>query len=126
MATRILIADNDEQSLTGLGTLLTDLGYAVTLARTLDEAIAAATREAPAVAIVALSLAQDDPGALVRPLRSARASTSPASPAPMLIALANWGESRHRDAALAAGFDVHLVRPVGLDQLTLILSMTGP
>lgn len=124
MVTRILIADNDEQSLTGLGTLLTDLGYAVTLARTLDEAIAAATREAPAVAIVALSLAQDDPGALVRPLRSARASSS--SPAPMLIALANWGESRHRDAALAAGFDVHLVRPVGLDQLTLILSMTGP
>ncbi|QGZ62602.1 response regulator [Paraburkholderia acidisoli] len=131
MATRILIADNDETSLTGLDTLLTDLGYEVTLARTLDEAVAAAAREAPAVAIVALSLAADDPEALARPLLAASRPGSaqgaiPAAPhVPMLIAISGWGESRHRDAALAAGFDVHLVRPVGLDQLTLILSMTG-
>jgi CheY-like chemotaxis protein len=44
---------------------------------------------------------------------------------PLLIALSGWGESQHRDEALAAGFDVHLVRPVGLDQLTFILSMIG-
>jgi hypothetical protein len=42
-----------------------------------------------------------------------------------LIGLAGWGESQHRDEAVAAGFDVHLVRPVGLDQLMFILSMTG-
>ncbi|WP_322104821.1 response regulator [Paraburkholderia sp. J41] len=125
MAAHILIADNDEKSLTGLGTLLTDLGYAVTLARTLDEALAAAARQAPAVAIVALSLAGDDPGTIVRALRAATPAPSSMPQAPMLIALAGWGESRHRDAALAAGFDVHLVRPVGLDQLMLILSMTG-
>lgn len=123
MATRILIADNDETSLTGLHTLLTDLGYDVALARTLDETVAAAARETPAVAILALSLADDDPEALARPLRAAAAQAS--AHVPMLIAISGWGETRHRDAALAAGFDVHLVRPVGLDQLTLILSMTG-
>ncbi|SDD21092.1 response regulator [Paraburkholderia lycopersici] len=120
MDTRILIADNDEKSLNGLGTLLTDLGYAVSMARTLDEAFGLAARGKPAVAIIALSLAQDEPGAIVRRLRAVSGGHIP-----LLIALAGWGESRHRDEALAAGFDVHLVRPVGLDQLMFILSMTG-
>ena len=120
METRILIADNDEKSLDGLSTLLTDLGYGVAVARTLDEAIERAARGAPDVAIVALSLAQDEPSDIVRRLRAVSGERIP-----MLIALAGWGESRHRDEALAAGFDVHLVRPVGLDQLMFILSMTG-
>ncbi|MEM5452380.1 response regulator [Paraburkholderia guartelaensis] len=120
METRILIADNDEKSLDGLSTLLTDLGYGVSVARTLDEALDLAARGAPDVAIVALSLAQDEPGAIVRALRAISGER-----VPLMIALAGWGESRHRDEALTAGFDVHLVRPVGLDQLMFILSMTG-
>ncbi|WP_321960211.1 response regulator [Paraburkholderia sp. J7] len=120
METRILIADNDEKSLDGLSTLLTDLGYGVSAARTLDEALDLAARGAPNVAIVALSLVQDEPGTIARQLRAVSGER-----APLLIALAGWGESRHRDEALAAGFDVHLVRPVGLDQLMFILSMTG-
>ncbi|TDG07986.1 response regulator [Paraburkholderia guartelaensis] len=120
METRILIADTDEKSLDGLSNLLTDLGYGVSVARTLDEALDLAARGAPDVAIVALSLAQDEPGAIVQHLRAVSGER-----VPLLIALAGWGESRHRDEALAAGFDVHLVRPVGLDQLMFILSMTG-
>ena len=65
METRILIADHDEKSLTGLGTLLADLHYATAMAKTLDDAAEAATRFAPDVVIVALSLApDDDPAAL--------------------------------------------------------------
>jgi DNA-binding response OmpR family regulator len=120
METRILIADNDEKSLDGLSTLLTDLGYDVAVARTLDEALERAARGTPDVAIVALSLAPDEPATLVRRVRAINADR-----APLLIALAGWGESRHRDEVLAAGFDVYLVRPVGLDQLMFILSMTG-
>lgn len=121
METRILIADHDEKSLAGLGTLLADLHYATAMAKTLDDAAEAATRFAPDVVIVALSLSlapDDEPAALARRLREACGARTP-----LLIALSGWGESRHRDEALAAGFDVHLVRPVGLDQLTFILSM---
>ncbi|CAM2148604.1 hypothetical protein [Paraburkholderia tropica] len=138
MEARILIADNDEKSLAGLGTLLADLQYATALARTLDDAAEAASRFAPDVAIVALSLADgDDFAVLVQRLREACVTrVAPAMPGapgaqaaparlPLLIALSGWGESQHRDEALAAGFDVHLVRPVGLDQLTFILSMIG-
>jgi DNA-binding response OmpR family regulator len=120
MDTRILIADNDEQSLTGLATLLTDLGYAAYVARTLDDAVLAAGRFSPDVAIVALSLLEDEPATLVR-----RICDACGVHLPLLIALSGWADSRHRDEALAVGFDVHLVRPVGLDQLTFILSMIG-
>lgn len=121
METRILIADHDEKSLAGLGTLLADLHYATAMAKTLDDAAEAAARFVPDVAIVALSLAPDgEPAALVQRLREACGAR-----APLLIALSGWGESRHRDEALAAGFDVHLVRPVGLDQLMFILSMVS-
>ncbi|MBN3812432.1 response regulator [Paraburkholderia sp. Ac-20347] len=126
MEARILIADNDEKSLAGLGTLLADLQYATALARTLDDAVEAASRFAPDVAIVALSLAEgDDFAALVQRLREACVTHAAPARMPLLIALSGWGESQHRDEALAAGFDVHLVRPVGLDQLTFILSMIG-
>jgi CheY-like chemotaxis protein len=118
--TRILIADNDEKSLTGLGTLLTDLDYPIAVARTLDDAVLAAARFVPDVVIVALSLLDDDPAVIVRRLRDACGAHTP-----LFIALTGWGDSQHRDEALAAGFDVHLVRPVGLDQLTFIFSMIG-
>ncbi|WP_322049269.1 response regulator [Paraburkholderia sp. J67] len=122
METRILIADHDEKSLSGLGTLLADLGYATAVASTLDDAAEAAARFVPDVLVIALGLAPDgDFVALVQRLRAACGTRSP-----LLIALGGWGESQHRDEALAAGFDVHLVRPVGLDQLTFILSMVSP
>lgn len=120
MDTRILIADNDEKSLTGLGTLLTDLDYAIAVARTLDDAVLAAARFVPDVAIIGLSLQEDDPATIVHRLLDACGTHRP-----LLIALTGWGDSRRRDEALAAGFDVHLVRPVGLDQLTFIFSMIG-
>ena len=42
----------------------------------------------------------------------------------LLIALTGWGQPQYRDMALAAGYDVHLVKPVGVDQLGFLLSMT--
>jgi DNA-binding response OmpR family regulator len=121
MEMRILIADDDEKSLAGLSNLLADLQYATAIAATLDDAAEAATLFVPDVLIVGLSLATDgDFDALAQRLRVACGAR-----VPLLIALGGWGESQHRDAALAAGFDVHLVRPVGLDQLTFILSMVA-
>jgi len=118
--TRILIADDDEKSLTGLSALLADLGYAIAVARTLDDAVLAAERFVPDVAIVALSLLNDEPATIVHRLREACGAH-----VPMLIALTGWSDTRRRDEVLAVGFDVHLVRPVGLDQLAFILSMIG-
>jgi CheY-like chemotaxis protein len=42
----------------------------------------------------------------------------------LLIALTGWGQPQYREMALAAGFDVHLVKPVGVDQLGFLLSLT--
>ncbi|WP_322055358.1 response regulator [Paraburkholderia bannensis] len=121
MDRRILIADDDAKSLAGLSTLLSDLQYATAIAATLDDAVQAASRFVPDVLVVGLSLAPDDDfGTLVQRLRAACGARTP-----LLIALGGWGESQHRDEALAAGFDIHLVRPLGLDQLTFILSLVA-
>ncbi len=120
METRILIADDDKNALSSLATLLTELGYEIAMADSLDSAERTAAQFRPAVAIVVPTLSGSEPAATARRLRAACPSR-----APLLIALTGWGQSQYRDAALEAGFDVHLVRPVGIDQLTFILSMTG-
>lgn len=42
----------------------------------------------------------------------------------LLIAMTGWGQPQYRDMALAAGYDVHWVKPVSADQLNFLLSMT--
>jgi two-component system CheB/CheR fusion protein len=39
-----------------------------------------------------------------------------------LVALTGYGQSEVRDALLAAGFDEHLVKPVGADELARVLA----
>ena len=41
---------------------------------------------------------------------------------PMLVALTGWGQEEDRRKAKAAGFDAHLVKPVGHDALTTLIA----
>jgi CheY-like chemotaxis protein len=118
MCTRILLADHDDSALTGLATLLEGMGYAVEPARTRDEALAAIGLVRPDVVLIECGMpGMDMPGA-GRELRA----RSPGHPL-LLIALTGWGQPQQRDQMLAAGFDVHLVKPISVDQLRFILSM---
>jgi len=47
--------------------------------------------------------------------RRVRART--AAPPVLLVALTGWGQAHDKEAALAAGFDLHWVKPVSLAQL---------
>jgi len=44
---------------------------------------------------------------------------------PLLVALTGYGQPEDRMRALSAGFDVHLTKPVDLDELTRILNWKG-
>jgi CheY-like chemotaxis protein len=46
-------------------------------------------------------------------------------PRPLLVALTGYGQPEDRQRALAAGFDVHLTKPVDIDELNRILSWKG-
>jgi CheY-like chemotaxis protein len=116
---RILIADHDDDALTGLVNLLEEMGFEVGLARSAGDALKAAERLWPDVAILDMDTPELEELAAARQLRELAAGR-----ALLLIALTGWGQPQYREMALAAGFDVHLVKPVGMDQLNFIVSMT--
>jgi CheY-like chemotaxis protein len=120
MSKRILLADDDDDARSGLATLLEGMGYDVALAHSGAEALEVAARFRPRVAIVALDMPELNGTAAARQLRAQSAGR-----ALLLIALTGWGSPQQRDPALTAGFDVHLVKPVSIDQLNFILSMVG-
>jgi DNA-binding response OmpR family regulator len=114
----ILIVDRDDDALAGLANLVEEMGYDVILARTAADALRMAERHWPDVAILDIGGPEFEGLAASRQLREMAAARSL-----LLIALTGWGQPQYRDMALAAGFDVHLVKPVGADQLSFILSM---
>ncbi len=114
----ILIAGRDDDALVGLANLVEEMGYDVMLAHTAADALGIAARCWPDVAVLEIGGAELDGFAASRRLRDMAAGRSL-----LLIALTGWGQPQYRDMALAAGFDVHLVKPVGADQLSFILSM---
>ncbi|MGN6316163.1 response regulator [Trinickia sp.] len=116
---RVLIADRDDAARHMLVNLVESLGYEAVAARSTEEALDIARRTPPEAALI-------DIGApLLEGLPTARRMRELAGQASLLlIALTGWGQPQYRDMALAAGFDVHLVKPVGIDQLGFLLSMT--
>jgi CheY-like chemotaxis protein len=116
---RVLIADADDAARRMLVNLVESLGYEAVAARSTDEALDIARRSPPSAALI-------DIGApLLEGLPAARRMRELAGQsAVLLIALTGWGQPQYREMALAAGYDVHLVKPVGVDQLGFLLSMT--
>ena len=48
-----------------------------------------------------------------------------ASTLPLLVAVTGYGQPEDRKRALAAGFDVHLTKPVNIDELAQLLNFSG-
>jgi CheY-like chemotaxis protein len=116
---RVLIADSDDAARRMLANVVESLGYEALLARSAEEALDIARRAPPDAALI-------DIGApLLDGLRVARTMRALAGQSGLLlIALTGWGQPQYREMALAAGYDVHWVKPVGVDQLGFLLSMT--
>jgi len=118
-AKRVLIADTDDAARRMLVNLVESLGYEAVEAHSVAQALEIARKAPPDAALI-------DIGApMLEGLSAARRMRELAGASPLLlIALTGWGQPQYRDMALAAGFDVHLVKPVGVDQLGFLLSMT--
>ncbi|WP_245983149.1 response regulator [Trinickia fusca] len=116
------MADPDDEALTELVNLLDSLGYETIAVHSVEQALEFAQQHLPDAVLVEIA-AQQLEGLegldAARPLREL-AGGSPL----LLIALTGWGQPQYRQMALAAGFDVHLVKPIGVDQLSFLLSMT--
>jgi signal transduction histidine kinase/ActR/RegA family two-component response regulator len=113
----LLIEDNDDARET-MTMLLSTCDCTVLAAANGPDGIALAAAEAPVLGFVDIGLADMDGYAVARALRA-----DPRTRAMRLVALTGYGSERDRDAALAAGFDVHLTKPISLDQLLAVLAL---
>ena len=106
---RILVVDDERQILRALQTSLRGAGYEVETAETAETALATAAMRPPDALIVDLVLPDGTGTDVVRELRTW-------SSAPVIV-LSAVGDEREKVAALDAGADDYVTKPVGIDEL---------
>jgi signal transduction histidine kinase/CheY-like chemotaxis protein len=114
--TSVLIVDDNEDAALMLADLLSGIGYATRVAHDAPQALAMADEYVPDVALLDIGLPAMDGYELARRLRE-----KPAWGEVRLIAVTGYGQSSDRKRSLEAGFDHHLVKPIGLAALQEVI-----
>jgi PAS domain S-box-containing protein len=114
---RLLVVDDNVDAAGTLGMLLAACGYEVAVENDSRAALARARSQAPHAALIDIGLPEMDGNELARRLRA-----DPATRAIVLVAVTGYGQEQDRRAALDAGFDHHLVKPVDMDKLAGLLA----
>ena len=119
---RVLVVDDEQQILRALRTSLRGAGYEVDTADSVASALAAAAMRPPEAVILDLVLPDGSGTDVARELRSW-------SSAPIIV-LSAVGDEREKVAALDAGADDYVTKPVGIDELLArlraVLRRTAP
>jgi two-component system, OmpR family, KDP operon response regulator KdpE len=119
---RILVVDDERQILRALQTSLRAAGFDVETAETAEGALAAAAMRPPEAVILDLVLPDGTGTDVTRELRGW--TTAP------IIVLSAVGDEREKVAALDAGADDYVTKPVGIDELLArlraVLRRTSP
>src|SRR5262249_30291549 len=111
-ALRILVVEDHRDAAETLRMLLELLGHEVAVAHNGPAGVEAARRFRPDVVLSDLGLPGLDGFAVARALRD-----DPDTAALRLIALSGYGTEEDRRRCLEAGFDLHLTKPIDLEQL---------
>ncbi len=115
-ARRILLVDDNPDQTSTLRMLLTLEGHEVQVAADGRSALERARAFLPDVAILDIGLPDLDGHELARTIRR-----DPALRDTFLIAQTGWGSAADRAKGVAAGFNVHLVKPVTFEELKGVL-----
>jgi two-component system KDP operon response regulator KdpE len=119
---RVLVVDDEQQILKALRTSLRGAGYEVDTAETAEQALATAALKPPEALILDLVLPDGSGVDVCRELRSW-------SSAPVIV-LSVVGDEAEKVAALDAGADDYVTKPVGIDELLArlraVLRRAGP
>lgn len=117
---RVLVIDDNPDALDSLKMLLEFVGHEIDVASDGCSGVERAKAWRPEVALIDIGLPDIDGYEVVARLRALNLK-----PRPLLVALTGYGQPEDRQRALAAGFDVHLTKPVDIDELNRILSWKG-
>jgi signal transduction histidine kinase len=117
MVRRILIADDNNDALESLATLLQLSGHEVFTATNGGTALQSAERHLPEVVLLDIGMPLLDGYEVAKRIRA-----QPWGERITLVALTGWGQDSDRRRSREAGFDSHLVKPLDLETLTDLLA----
>ena len=118
---RVLVVDDDREGLAIAGAILTRAGAEVRACSSAAEALEAFEQWPPDVLVSDLEMPGEDGYSLIRSVRALKgAGKTPA------IALSGYGRPQDRLRCIAAGFNMHVPKPVDPVELTTIIAgLTG-
>jgi CheY-like chemotaxis protein len=116
-ALHVLVVDDNVDAAETLGMLLQASGHEVAVEHSSLGALARVRTALPDVALLDIGLPDLDGNELARRLRA-----DPATAGIALVAVTGYGQEQDRRAALASGFDHHLVKPVDMERLEGLLA----
>jgi len=113
---RILVADDDMDSTEVLAILLNLYGHEVRCAGDGADALKVFAEFSPDAAVLDISMPGLDGREVARRIRATDTGRKV-----LLIALSGWARKLDTESSLAAGFDMHLVKPVDFQRIHDIL-----
>jgi PAS domain S-box-containing protein len=116
---RVLVVDDDEDSRDMLTMVFEQYGAAVERAGSAAEALAAIERQRPTILLSDVGMPGEDGHALIRRVRDAERVSGGCLPA---IALTGYATAEDGARALAAGFQLHIAKPVDPAELLVLVS----
>jgi signal transduction histidine kinase len=114
---RILVVDDNRSHATSLGVLLRTMGHQVDEAYDGVTALELARRHRPDVILLDIGLPVMDGYEVARRCREQKDLEQT-----MLVAMTGYGKEEDRRRSQEAGFNVHLVKPVNLEDLRMLLN----
>jgi CheY-like chemotaxis protein len=115
---RALVVDDDEDARELMSSVLAAHGAEVKTAASAEEALQILDREAVDILLADIGMPGTDGYGLMRSVRSHPSERVRNLPA---VAVTAYAGERDRDAALAAGFQAHVAKPIDLDSLHVIV-----
>ena len=116
----ILVVDDNKDAADSLAAMLRLRGHEVVVAYSGEQALELIPRVQPKLAFLDLGMPVMDGLELARRLRTDYKQEL------VLVALTGWGQVEDRKRTEDAGFDAHLVKPAGLEQLAALLARFQP
>jgi CheY-like chemotaxis protein len=119
--TRVLVVDDNQDAADTLTTLLRMLEADVRVVYDGKSALELLDTFRPGIVVLDLGMPIMDGYTVARHIRE-----RPDGAAIKLVALSGWGQAQDRERTAAAGFDRHLVKPVGFDEVQAVLAEAVP
>jgi PAS domain S-box-containing protein len=116
---QILVVDDETDTREFLTFVLDECGAKVTAVSSAAEALEALQRFQPDALVSDIGMPNQDGYSLIRKLRALESSQERQIPA---VALTAYARAEDRQEALAAGFQVHVSKPVNPDQLIAVIA----